>query len=582
MAPRQLHEFADACRQIVSRTGQLLAHRQEPQHVGAPWLTDKDLSLLRELAAGASAALQNVQALSDQSMAQQQLAASERRFRSLVERSWDAISLVNPDGAVRYSTPAFHRILGYAPGEFGSDRRVFDMIHPQDVSRVSELFFELLIEPQGSRRAQFRFLHRDGSWRWIDAWATNLLQDEAVQAVVVNYRDITPWKAVESDRQRLVEQAQAERDRAEAANRAKDQFLAVLSHELRTPLTPVLAVVTDLEARGAVPEPIRSDIDLIRRNVEMEARLIDDLLDLTRISRGKLPLRLETVDAHELLRHAYQTCCTQDVSEKQLDVTLALDAPRHHVRGDAARLQQVFWNLIGNAVKFTPTGASIRIASSGDDRTLRIEIADTGIGIHPELLPRIFNAFEQGERTVTRRFGGLGLGLTISKQIIELHGGTIRVFSDGPNRGARFAIELALVQAPAQAPPAPRPAEAAPVAGRRILLVEDDPDTARVMARLLRFRGFEVTTAGDVAAALDAAARQTFDLVVSDLGLPDRSGLEIPAELRKSRPLPAIALSGFGMDEDLQKSAEAGFAEHLVKPIDFQVLVNAIERLLQR
>jgi signal transduction histidine kinase/CheY-like chemotaxis protein len=443
------------------------------------------------------------------------------------------------------------------------------------------LFFLLLSEPQGFRRAQFRFLHRDGSWRWIDAWATNLLEDDAVQAVVVNYRDITPWKAVEGERQKLMEDAQAERDRAEAANRAKDQFLAVLSHELRTPLTPVLAVVTDLEARGAVPEQLRSDIDLIRRNIEMEARLIDDLLDLTRISRGKLPLHMETVDAHELLRHAHQTCCGEDASGKKLDVKLSLDAVRHHVRGDAARLQQVFWNLIGNAVKFTPAGASVRISTWCEDRTLRIEIADTGIGIQPELLPRIFNAFEQGERAVTRRFGGLGLGLTISKQIIELHRGKISVSSEGPGQGSTFSVELSLASEPERSEPVRQAPASTPTHGRRILLVEDDPDTARVMAKLLRVRGFDVTTAGDVATALAAAQRHDFDVLVSDLGLPDRSGLELPPELRKTRAIPAIALSGFGMDEDLQKSAEAGFAEHLVKPIDFQLLIESIHRLLR-
>jgi len=260
----RLQVFEHACRRVIARAGELLARSHSPEHVGGQWLTDQDMALLRELSDAASAALQNVDALTEHSQAQQRIAASERRFRSLIERSWDAISLVNPDGTVRYSTPAFYRILGYAQGEFGKHRRAFDMVHPHDAARVHELFFQLLSEAQGFRRAQFRFLHRDGSWRWIDAWATNLLQDDAVQAVVVNYRDITPWKAVEGERQRLMEEAQSERDRAEAANRAKDQFLAVLSHELRTPLTPVLAVVTDLEARGAVPEQLRSDIDLIR------------------------------------------------------------------------------------------------------------------------------------------------------------------------------------------------------------------------------------------------------------------------------------------------------------------------------
>ena len=370
------------------------------------------------------------------------------------------------------------------------------------------------------------------------------------------------------------------KDAAEAANAAKDQFLAVLSHELRTPLTPVLALLSTLDDRNDLSDSLREDLGIIRRNVELEARLIDDLLDLTRVSRGKLELNLEPVDVHELIHAALQTCCRDDMDSKKVEVTLALEARRHRVRGDAARLQQVFWNLLGNAVKFSPGGGTINVRSFDADGRLRIEISDHGIGIEPEVLPRIFNAFEQGEQSTARRFGGLGLGLAICRAIIQLHGGAITARSGGPGTGATFAVELSLCEAPPVQPPPPADAPANAMKTAHVLLVEDHADTARIMARLLDGKGYRLTTAGTLADALHLSGQQAFDVLISDLGLPDGSGLELITQIHRSRRIPAIALSGFGMDEDIDKSKAAGFSEHLTKPVNFQSLLNAINRLL--
>jgi CheY-like chemotaxis protein len=353
----------------------------------------------------------------------------------------------------------------------------------------------------------------------------------------------------------------------------------MLSHELRTPLTPVLMSAGAMELDPSLPVHIREELGVIRRNIELEAKLIDDLLDLTRISQGKLKLDAEVTDAHELLRQAYQMVCG-DASAKRLSVSLDLSAGRHCVRGDPARLQQVFWNVIKNAVKFTPAGGTIAILTEQKEQgRLQIQVRDSGIGISMENLPRIFDAFEQGAASVTRRFGGLGLGLCISKAILEMHGGALCALSDGPGTGATFTMDLATV--------AERPAiekgDTTPQLGSmsplRILLVEDHESTAHVMSRLLQELGHEVRTAPDLQTALATATSDRFDLLISDLGLPDGSGLELMRQLRTQYNLKGIAVSGFGMEEDVQKSIEAGFAAHLTKPITLPKLEQVIQEV---
>ncbi len=391
------------------------------------------------------------------------------------------------------------------------------------------------------------------------------------------------------------EELQRAKQAAEEANAAKDHFLAVLSHELRTPLTPILAMAQLLETDRSLSEDVRDSLATIRRNAELEARLIDDLLDVTRISRGKLELNFAPTDAHRRLRHVVQMC-ENDAHAKQLHIAVSLDAREYHVQADAARLQQVFWNILKNAVKFTPVGGSIAIRSydeqpeaSERDPTpiheprslsphLVIEVQDTGIGIEPHMLPRLFNAFEQGGRDITRQFGGLGLGLTISKALVDMHGGTLSAHSDGRGKGATFRLTLPVSADVEARAPCAHPAHQAPKACR-ILLVEDHADSARIISSLLRSSGYEVLNADSVAAAMQVAAAETFDVLVSDLGLPDGSGLDIMRRLRQTRSVRGIAVSGFGMESDIQKSLEAGFHEHLTKPFNVDQLLTAIARV---
>jgi two-component system CheB/CheR fusion protein len=409
------------------------------------------------------------------------------------------------------------------------------------------------------RNAEYIYHRADGSKGWVRVAGAPVRDSHGhIVGSVAIVHDIDQVKQAE-------EQIRQAKQQLEAANHAKDRFLAMLSHELRTPLTPVLALASSLAERRDLPPPLREDLETIRRNTALEATLIDDLLDVTRISRGKLQLNLQDLDVNDLLRNAVEIC-RPDTEGKQITVELELTAARHFVQGDAARLQQVFWNLIKNAVKFTPAGGTVCVRSYdlGEDE-LRVEVIDSGIGIDADVLPRIFDAFEQGATSITRQFGGLGLGLAISKALVEAHHGRISADSDGPGTGARFGVELRTV-APAVSDAAEPSDGAEPVErGLHILRVVDHTGSARVMQRLLRKSGHDVETAPSVALAMRAidSAAEPFDMLVSDLGLPDGSGLDIMHELtRRGCPPRAIALSGFGTEEDVHRSLAAGFAAH--------------------
>ena len=379
----------------------------------------------------------------------------------------------------------------------------------------------------------------------------------------------------------ITEQKRTERAKvtAEGANRAKDDFLASLSHELRTPLTPVLVTVTEMEAQEYLPPEVRMDMAMIRRNVELEAKLIDDLLDVTRISSGKLVLHLASVDAHSCLQSALEIC-RGDLEAKEIQVSVDMGAEQHYVRADPVRLRQVFWNLLRNAVKFTPGQGRISLRTSNVEEKVRIQITDTGVGIEPEVIPRIFNAFEQGEQTRTRRFGGLGLGLSIAKAVVDMHHGTVTAFSEGKDKGATFTVELTAIAAAPEQSAVPVTPESGNEKLPRILLVEDDADTRQILSKLLQRHGYEVTTADCVRKGLELSARGRFDIVISDLGLPDGSGLDLMRQIKALYGLPGIALSGFGADDDLRMSRAAGFSEHIIKPVNFNVLRTAIQRVM--
>ena len=370
------------------------------------------------------------------------------------------------------------------------------------------------------------------------------------------------------------------------ANAAKDQFLALLSHELRSPLAPVIAMVGELEAEVPDSQSVREALEVVRRNVELEARLIDDLLDVTRISKGKLQLSFETICVHQILQRAYEIC-RKEIEAKNLEVEFQLRAVHTHVEGDPARLQQVFWNLIKNSVKFTPEKGRITIATLNPvPDKIEARIIDTGIGVEHETIDKIFNAFEQGQADITRRFGGLGLGLTISKALIDAHDGKIHVQSPGKDQGSTFSVELNTVLAPVgrdgdgQDQPVDREPKQFVPTHRRVLLVDDHHDTCIGMKRMLERHGYEITVAHTAEQAVEKVCTKEFDLLISDIGLPDRSGYDLMREVRLNNDLPGIALSGFGSEQDVNQAREAGFAEHLTKPVSFERLEKTIQSLL--
>jgi CheY-like chemotaxis protein len=337
-------------------------------------------------------------------------------------------------------------------------------------------------------------------------------------------------------------------------------------------------------ANPALPAAVREDFELVRRNVELEARLIDDMLDITRVIQGKLALQRVPVDLHDTIRRAVEITAAA-AAVKSIAPVLELRAGRAGVAGDPERLQQVFINLLGNAIKFTPAAGSVTVATRTDDARGRIvvRITDTGIGLRADEIGRIFQPFAQGSHageTGSPVYGGLGLGLAIVEELTVRHGGRVNASSPGPGQGATFEVELPLIDEPAAAAGASRPEAAAPAPGRRILLVEDHANTRAVLARLLMRRGHQVLAVGTRVAAVDAAARQDFDVLVSDLGLPDGDGCGLFRELRTLRPgLTGIAISGFGMAGDLRRSTEAGFSAHLVKPVTVAKVEAALAQL---
>ena len=371
---------------------------------------------------------------------------------------------------------------------------------------------------------------------------------------------------------------------AETANRAKDNFLAMLSHELRTPLSPILFAVERMEGLG-IDHETRELTGIIRRNVEVEARLIDDLLDVTRLGQGKIELRKRSVDAHECMRDAIALCQPM-IEERKITVETRLNAADSWVLADPVRLQQIIWNLLQNAVKFSASNGAISVVSEGSsgEGKLQIRVVDHGVGIAPEFLAHVFEPFTQGEEPLRRRFGGLGLGLAISRRLAEMHNGILTATSDGHGHGATFALTLPTVEKPTKAKPPHgmerrKPTE--PGRRLRILLVDDHTETREGLERLLQRQGYLVESAVDMTSALRAADSQEFDLLISDLGLPDGSGHEVMERLRGRQSIKGIAISGFGAQDDLDKSKASGFSEHLLKPFEFARLREVIQQLTQ-
>jgi PAS domain S-box-containing protein len=482
-----------------------------------------------------------------------------------------AIYLLDPNGNVITWNTGAEKIKGYSAQEitgknFASFYTADDVAAGKPQRNLREASRRGYIRDQGLR------VRKDGSTFEAEVIITALHDDTGkIRGFSKVTRDIT-----DQIRSREFE---AEKIAAQKAGKAKDDFLAALSHELRTPLTPALAAATYLQDNAEkLPPEFAEDIEIIKRNVQLQARLIDDLLDLTRIDRGKLHLELEDCDAHTIIENALETAHSA-IAAKQLIVSTQLEAKEYHILADGIRLQQVFWNLINNAVKFTPQGGQITIRTFNDKAgRFHFEIADTGIGIEPQRLASLFQPFEQADPSVSRQFGGLGLGLAISKRLVDLHNGRIEAESRGRSFGATFKVRLDTLPDGSAAIGLNHRNGRKTSKPLRILLVEDHQDTRRTLSRLLTHFGHNVVTADNVEAAIDIMGSNNIDVVLCDIGLPDGSGYEVAAQARARGDIKAIALTGFGTEQDVQRSKEAGFDFHLVKPINFQELQTVLDQ----
>lgn len=493
------------------------------------------------------------------------LSGAEQPYRIYVEQMQEGAVTVAADGLILYCNQRFADMTG-VPLERVISSQILQHISPADWKELG-LVFE---EGQEAVKHECQLHHMDGGFLPVNLTGSRLpIEDQEVMCLVVT--DLTEQKEREALR--------LGKEGAEKANLAKDAFLAALSHELRTPLTPALMATTALEQDVSLPDPLRATLGMIRRNIELEARLIDDLLDLTRITQGKLEMHPCEIDLHAIIHRAVEICET-DIHTKCHHLELQLEAPRYLLVADPIRLQQAFWNVIRNAVKFTPAKGTVTVKTSNPNaKTVRVEVSDTGVGFSEDVQATMFKPFEQGGREITRRFGGLGLGLAISHSIMESHHGTIRGFSAGADQGAVFTLEIPMGQAAKSGRMnSSKSGETKNETGLRILLAEDHEDTRASMTHLLRRSGHQVMAAESAEKALELAQKGTFDLVISDLGLPDQSGLELMRQLKDAHGLQGIAVSGYGMEEDIQRSREAGFIHHLTKPIHMDRLRAVIRQ----
>jgi PAS domain S-box-containing protein len=528
--------------------------------------------------------------------------ANERWLSAVLSSIGDAVIATDGQGRVAFTNPVARSLTGWAEDEAKGRlvQDVFAIVSEEDHRPVEPPVARVIRDGVVVGLANHTALiSRDGTERPIaDSAAPITDHENKIVGAVLVFRDVTDRRRHEQERECLLAAEQVARAEAESANRAKDRFLAVLSHELRTPLTPVLIATSSLleQVDGSLDLNVRSVLEMVQRNVELESRLIDELLDVSQIARGQLVLDLKTVDIHLAIRECVEIC-RDETSAHGLDVVLDLAAPDHHVKADHARLMQLVWNMVLNATRFTPRGGKLSIRTSntqgasakhdagqgepGPAPGLIVEFADSGIGVDPALRDLIFEPFYQGDDGVRRRPRGLGLGLAISRSIAEAHGGRLSLQTPVSGVGSTFRLELDTVAAEAMTPPdlIGPPSSPPDRSGLNVLLVEDNQDTLRYLTLVLRKRNYNVVPVDRVSAALAAAGNAQFDLLISDIELPDGTGHELIHGLGGGRTMPGIAISGFGSEEDLQQSAGAGFAEHLTKPIDINRLESAIRRV---
>lgn len=472
----------------------------------------------------------------------------------------------------------------------------YERLHPDDRQRTREA-----IERSVSRREHYdidyRTVSADGQQtKWIRAIGRAYFDPDGkpfqFDGITV---DVTDRKRAEAEKELLLSSERAARSEAERASRMKDEFLATLSHELRTPLNAILGWSQILNRQSNSPEATANGLQVIERNARAQAQIIDDLLDMSRIISGRVRLDVQRVNVAPIVEAAIDAQ-RPAADAKGIRMQSVLDPLAGPVSGDPGRLQQIFWNLIGNAVKFTPKGGRVQIVLERVNSHLEISVIDNGEGIRPEFLPNVFDRFRQADPTTTRKHGGLGLGLAIVKQLVELHGGTVKVKSAGEGKGATFTISLPVIvlhtepessrrHPTSAAAPSTYETACEDLKGVRILVIDDEPDARALLHRLLEDCSAVVTTAASADEAIDRLREAAIDVIVSDIGMPGEDGYSLISRVREidSRPrIPAVALTAYARSEDRTRSILAGFDMHIAKPVEPAELIATVASLAKR
>jgi PAS domain S-box-containing protein len=531
--------------------------------------------------------------ITDRKRAEEALRASEERFRSLVEQASDGIFIADLEGKYTDANRSACQMLGYTREEL-IGKKITDLIPPEDLPRLEEVRTSQLMGEV--HVGEWRLKRKDGNYLPVEISA-KIFQDGRWKAIV---RDITDRKQADAEREELLAREQKAREVAEAANRSKDEFLAVVSHELRSPLNAMLGYARLLRYGPLDAQKVRQAIEIIERSGKAQSQLIDDLLDTARIISGNLKLDVGPVDLIAVIREAVQTIYPA-ADAKGISLQADITSEVGQITGDPGRLQQVIWNLLSNAVKFTPAGGRVELRLERIDPHVCIIVSDTGEGISPDFLPFIFDRFRQADASSVRRYGGLGLGLALVKYLVELHGGTIEGMSAGAGLGATFKVML-----PVRAVSSPLgEAEGAPVAvssldeiptlaGVRALVVDDESDARELVKSALEHYGADVVAVSSAAEAYElitaATARGPYDapnVIVSDLGMPEEDGFSLLRRVRewergRSRYTPAVALTAYGRVEDRVRALMAGFQSHVAKPVEPAELIVVIANLVRR
>ncbi|MBE8969788.1 response regulator [Nostocales cyanobacterium LEGE 12452] len=519
------------------------------------------------------------------------LRQSEERYRYLAEAIPQLVWTTKPNGECDYFNQNWCEYTGLTLEQsLGSGWLA--ALHPDDVQRADKVWSDA-VENSTMYNNEYRFKRAaDGSYRWQLARGLPL-KDE--QGFVVKWfgtcTDIHEQKQILEERAHLLELEQVARAKAETANRIKDEFLAVLSHELRTPLNAILGWSKLLQTRRLDQTKTFEALATIERNATLQVQLIEDLLDISRILQGKLTLNITKINLKSTVLSALETM--QLAAEtKLIEVNTVFEPGVGQIMGDSTRLQQVFWNLLSNAIKFTPRGGKVEVRLQETDGYAQIIVSDTGKGISADFLPFVFDYFRQADSTSTRSFGGLGLGLAIVRNIIEMHGGIVKADSHGESQGAIFTVSLPLL--PDASPrltdgqnyPVFLATNSLPLNGIRVLVVDDDTDSRDFVAFVLEQDGAFVMAVSSAEGALQTLAEVKLDVLVSDISMPDMDGYMLIHEVRTRTPeqggqIPAIALTAFARNDDQEKAIKAGFQMHLSKPLNPEKLIAAIVKLME-